>query len=317
MDRTKKKLIRLGAGISAGLGAAAIAWAATAANADSAEGDNDAGAMVIGGEEVAEGQYPWLVGVGANSTEGTPYENQFCGGSVITEDVVLTAAHCVVETEDPAELAVFSGSVDLESEDVVTTEVADVHVAEDYGDPSQFANDWALLKLAEPVDVEPIGLDTEAAEFETFEVAGWGLTEDDEYPALARWVEVPFVDDETCAAEDVYGAEIDAASMVCAGDFENGGIDSCSGDSGGPLMGYDEEGVLTLAGIVSWGNGCAEAGYPGVYAEVSAFTETIDEVIAGWGGGGEDPEEPEDPEDPTEPEPTDEPTEEPTEAPAN
>ncbi|WP_205328573.1 serine protease [Glycomyces sp. YM15] len=276
MDRKRKHLIRLGAGVAAGLGATAIAWAGIAANAEPVEPKGDFEAQIIGGGDVTEGQYPWLVGLGSPG-EGTAYERQFCGGSVIAEDVVLTAAHCV---EDAAaeDLVVFSGAIDLESEDVVETAVADLHVAEDYNDPIAMSNDWALLKLAEPVDVEPIGLGTEPEEFDLLEVAGWGDTGDG-FPTTAQWVEVPFVSDADCEA--AYPDEVDAESMLCAGDLENGGIDSCQGDSGGPIMTPAGEDQI-LVGIVSWGYGCAEAGNPGVYAEVAGFDDTIDEVLAGW-----------------------------------
>jgi trypsin len=276
VDRKRKQLIRLGAGVAAGLGAAAIAWTGFAANAEPAAPNGDFEAQIIGGGDVAEGQYPWLVGLGSPG-EGTAYERQFCGGSVIAEDVVLTAAHCV-EDAAAADLVVFSGAIDLESEDVVETAVADLHVAEDYNDPIAMSNDWALLKLAEPVDVEPIALGTEPGEFDLLETAGWGNTGEG-FPTTAQWVEVPFVSDADCEA--AYPDEVDAQTMLCAGDLENGGIDSCQGDSGGPIMSPAGEDQV-LVGIVSWGYGCAEAGNPGVYAEVADFNDAIDEVLAGW-----------------------------------
>ncbi|WP_194201903.1 S1 family peptidase [Glycomyces albidus] len=276
MDKKRKHLIRLGAGVAAGLGAAALAWTGVAANAEDTPG-GDFDAQIIGGGPAEEGRYPWLVGLGS-AGEGTPWERQFCGGSVIAADVVLTAAHCVEDVTDPETLVVFSGSVDLESDAVVETSVAAVHVAEDYNDPIAMANDWALLKLDEPVDVDPIPLSTDPAEFGALETAGWGDT-GEEYPTVAHWVEVPFVGDADCEA--AYPGEVDAASMLCAGDVENGGVDSCQGDSGGPIM-AEEDGELILAGVVSWGYGCAEPGNPGVYAEVADFDDAIGEVLAGW-----------------------------------
>jgi secreted trypsin-like serine protease len=279
VDRTRKQAIRLGAGVAAGLGAAAIAWAGIAANAEEpADAKGDFETMIIGGGDVTDGQYPWLVGLGSPG-EGTPYERQFCGGSVIAEDVVLTAAHCVEESA-AEDLVVFSGAIDLESEDVVETAVADLHVAEDYNDPIAMSNDWALLKLAEPLDVEPIALATEPEEYDLLETAGWGDTGEG-FPTTAQWVEVPFVSDEDCEA--AYPDEVDAQTMLCAGDLENGGVDSCQGDSGGPIMTPAGE-EQVLVGIVSWGYGCAEAGNPGVYGEVADFNDAIEEVLAGWEG---------------------------------
>ncbi|HLU28541.1 MAG TPA: trypsin-like serine protease, partial [Glycomyces sp.] len=153
----RKHLIRLAAATAAGLTATALAWTGAAASAEeptTADGDFDA--QVIGGQPVEEGQYPWLVAVGL-SGEADPAERAFCGGSVLTETVVLTAAHCV-EEDEPEDLAVFSGSVDLESDALTETAVADLHVSEDFNDPIAFSNDWALLLLDEPVDAEPIEL---------------------------------------------------------------------------------------------------------------------------------------------------------------
>jgi secreted trypsin-like serine protease len=274
VDRKRKRLIRLGAGVVAGLGAAAIAWTGFAANAEEPEAKGDFEVKIIGGEPAEEGQYPWLVSL-AYSDDGSP----FCGGSVITETVVLTAAHCVEELSGPDDVVVYSGSVDLESPDVVETAVSDIHMAHDYNEPVDVANDWALLNLEEAVDVEPIDIGTEPEEFDVLEVAGWGETGSG-YPTVARWVEVPFVSDDECEA--AYPGEFDAQTMLCAGDIENGGVDSCSGDSGGPIMARDEDGELYLAGIVSWGYLCAEPGYPGVYAEVADFNSAIDDVLEDW-----------------------------------
>lgn len=81
-------------------------------------------------------------------------------------------------------------------------------------------------------------------------------------------VSVPVTDRETCRSQ--YGAGEITDNMVCAG-LDEGGKDACQGDSGGPLV--DEQG--TLVGVVSWGQGCAQAGFSGVYARVGSFVEWI------------------------------------------
>jgi secreted trypsin-like serine protease len=275
VDRKRKHLIRLGAGVAAGLGAAALAWTGIAANA---EEPADIETKVIGGDEAAEGQFPWLVSVGW-SGQGSAYDRHSCGGSVIAEDVILTAAHCVEEVSDPDELTVTSGSVDLESGDLVETAVVDFHIAHDYNEPVAFANDWALLLLDEPIDAEPVDLATDPEEYEAITVAGWGETGSG-YPTVARWAQVPFVDDEGCEA--AYPGEVDAQTMLCAGDLANGGVDSCQGDSGGPAMAPNEDGDLIQVGVVSWGYGCAEPGNPGVYSEIADFNGAIDDVLDDW-----------------------------------
>lgn len=278
MDKKRKHLLRLGTGVVAGVGAAALTWAGAAANAQEPSTDGGFEIQVIGGQEAEEGRYPWLVALGY-AGEGDPTQRWFCGGSVIAENVVITAAHCV-EDKDSEDLAVFSGSVDLQSDAIVETDVEEVHIAHDYNEPVDAANDWAMLLLDESIDVEPIEVGTEPTEFDTLEVAGWGLDETQRYPTVARWAEVPFVDDEDCA--EAYPGWIDEATMLCAGDLENGGVDACAGDSGGPIMARDEDGEQFLAGIVSWGDGCAEPGSPGVYAEVADFNSAIDDVLDDW-----------------------------------
>jgi secreted trypsin-like serine protease len=274
----RKHLVRIGAGVAAGLGAAALTWAGFAANAEEPTTDGGFEAQIVGGQPAAEGQYPWLVSVGYELA-GEPAAEHLCGGSVIAPSVVLTAAHCVAG-EDPVDLTVLAGSVDLESPDLNEADIAEIHVAHDWNEPVDNANDWALLLLEEELDVEPIDLAVDPAVYDVLETAGWGNLGDDTYPTVARWVEVPFVTDADCQA--AYPGEVDAQTMLCAGDLENGGVDSCDGDSGGPLM-VEEDGELVLAGIVSWGYGCAVAGQPGVYSEVADFNGAIDDVLEDWG----------------------------------
>ncbi|PRY59711.1 serine protease [Glycomyces artemisiae] len=277
MEFKRKHLVRAGVGAAAGLGAVALVWGGIAANAvESPEGDFEA--QVVGGGPAAEGQYPWLVSIG-DELPGEPAAEHFCGGSVIAPNVVLTAAHCV-EEKNAVDITVLAGSVDLESPGLNEADVAEIHLAHDWNDPVEFANDWALLLLEEELDVEPIDLAADPEVYDVLETAGWGNLGDDTYPTAAQWVEVPFVTDADCQA--AYPGEVDAQTMLCAGDLEHGGVDSCDGDSGGPLM-ADRDGELVLAGIVSWGYECAVAGQPGVYAEVADFNGAIDDVLEDWG----------------------------------
>ncbi|MFC4336086.1 serine protease [Salininema proteolyticum] len=260
-----KNLIRtLAATAAAAVGALALTASA---------GASGMGAQVIGGDPAEEGQFPYLVSLQSGG--------HFCGGSLIAEDVVLTAAHCV-EGSGPGDFTVKHGSVALDSPDMNEYEVADVEVAPDYGQGSRFSWDWALVQLTEPVEgAETVALsDGSVDEGPTFTVAGWGVTDDGGLANEQQFVEVPFVDDQTCS--EAYGSSLDPESMVCAGDVENGGVDSCQGDSGGPLV-AGEEGSHVLAGIVSWGQGCAEPGYPGVYSQVSSFRDDVENGLARLG----------------------------------
>ena len=86
-------------------------------------------------------------------------------------------------------------------------------------------------------------------------------------PSILQKVTVPFVDEATC--KDAYGSSSITDGMICAG---RKGKDSCQGDSGGPMVNMNGEQV----GIVSWGYGCAAAGYPGVYTRVSNYASWIE-----------------------------------------
>ena len=114
----------------------------------------------------------------------------------------------------------------------------------------------------------------------TFTVLGWGSTwEGGPQQRYLRAAPVPFVSDTRCAA--AYGGDGYVASdMLCAGDLPRGGVDSCQGDSGGPMVHADGAGGWLQVGIVSWGNGCGRAGYPGVYTQVSTFNRDIGAAVA-------------------------------------
>ena len=140
-------------------------------------------------------------------------------------------------------------------------------------------NDVALVELDTAVSYSPIdSLDDESTAVslpgELATVAGWGTTSSGGLGSgIALQVQVPIVSNVTCAAN--YPTETITAGMICAG-FAEGGRDSCQGDSGGPLFGAPVgETKPILLGVVSWGYGCAVAGYPGVYARVSHYRAWI------------------------------------------
>ena len=166
-------------------------------------------------------------------------------------------------------------------------EVAEIFNHEDYGSPNSESNDVSLLKLATPVTgYAPIdlldgpGMDTPFQEHNAMlTVAGWGtMSSGGASSPEAMEVDVPVVQNENCNVD--YSGQIDD-TMICAGDTVNGGEDACQGDSGGPLFGIDANGNYVLTGIVSWGIGCADADFPGVYARVSYAREWICGIKSG------------------------------------
>jgi secreted trypsin-like serine protease len=147
--------------------------------------------------------------------------------------------------------------------------VSQVVVEPDYLATSGY--DITLLKLASPAAQAPTqvagaseGSLWTAGTTET--IAGWGTTsEGGDTPDTLQAAQVPVTTDAYCAG--AY-SDFDPTTMVCAG-FPQGGVDTCQGDSGGPLFGRTAAGDLKLVGATSFGDGCAQAGKPGVYARVA------------------------------------------------
>lgn len=231
---------------------------------------------IVGGAPAPEGEYPFVTYL--------VIDDQFaCGGSLIEPDVVLTAAHCVNGTGPTDGIVAHFGSVDLTSPDIQTFTSESVSS----GNISGIPNDWALVQLSEEVPAEvatPIDIvsDDSFDASETFRVIGWGATsEGGEASEVLLEVDVPGVSDEDCvAAYEAIDIQTSPEVELCAGDLEQGGVDSCQGDSGGPLL-VEENGEYLQVGVVSWGEGCARPGIPGVYTQLSAVTDSIAAVLDG------------------------------------
>ncbi|WP_435245495.1 S1 family peptidase [Streptomyces sp. NRRL F-5630] len=238
--------------LGAVVAAVALTFAGTAAHA--------APRPVVGGSAAAPGEYPWTV-----------HLSMGCGGSLYAADLVLTAAHCLDGTVRPDQVTATLGTTDLDSPDALKVRGTKAVLAPGYDGSGK---DWALLELAEPVDLPTLPL-TPSKRYDkgTFTVAGWGAThEDGTEVRRLRGVHVPFVDDRTCAR--TYGKDLVPAEELCAG-RPQGGADACQGDSGGPLFRPGPSREPVQIGIVSWGQGCGRAHTPGVYTELSHFREDI------------------------------------------
>ena len=239
---------------------------------------DDGSLRIVGGEEARPGAWPWQVSLLKNGEHD-------CGGSVISSQWVLTAAHCVFDKHrkvviSPGAIQVLVGTHDLNAGGR-RIGVRAIQMHKNYAHPPRkYGNDIALLQLAQPTEVPAVQLlDAErservAAPGTMATVTGWGLLASGGLATSKLMeVEVPLVDTRTCR-EFYRPDDIIDHSTLCAG-FREGGKDSCQGDSGGPLMVRDGD-AWTQVGVVSWGEGCASPGKYGVYTNVGTFAKWIE-----------------------------------------
>ncbi|XP_067626190.1 trypsin-1 [Eurosta solidaginis] len=229
---------------------------------------------IIGGSLVRHNKYPWT----AQLLRGRWHARLFCGGSLINDRYVLTAAHCVQNNR--AEITVRFLQLDRSSRDPgITRQVAQTIVHPQY-DPSRIVNDIALLKLNAPIEISsyirPVCLPNIYDNFDNRNavVAGWGLVKEGGVTSNnLQEANVPIITNQECRQTRYKNKITDV--MLCAGLVQTGGKDACQGDSGGPLI--VDEGRYKLAGVVSFGYGCAQVNAPGVYTRVSKFINWIGE----------------------------------------
>ncbi|XP_060758292.1 serine protease 27 [Neoarius graeffei] len=243
---------------------------------------------IVGGSEAQNGAWPWQVDIQLGTS------GHVCGGSVISRDWVLSAAHCFTDPSNVSSYRLYMGRYQLSGTNQFETlrEVKRVVVAQGYTTPQE-GRDVALVELSSPLTwtthIQPVCLPD--ANFLFYGgtmcyVTGWGDTQVGVSLAgvgKLREVSVPIIDQETC--NSMYQSSfhnVDTvyilSDMICAG-YPEGGKDACQGDSGGPLVCSIGNDTWIQAGVVSFGLGCAQKNRPGVYARVSSFADLIRSTV--------------------------------------
>jgi len=236
-------------------------------------------ARIVGGEDAKE--VPWIVPL-IYSESGSLWQNHFCGGSIIDDSWILTAAHCTIDL-DPSDLYIFAGVVNFDdTSSGQSRNVLNIYMHEQYNDWT-LMNDIALLELQSPLElnntVAAIDLANEGDPMDNdqeYTVEGWGATEADGYNfpnSLQVLAGLPHYDITMCSLRL---EDISLTKHLCAGG--NVGYDACTGDSGGPMW-MSVDSTPLLYGITSWGEGCA-SDLPGVYTRVSFFRDWIESKTA-------------------------------------
>ncbi|XP_026580077.1 ovochymase-2, partial [Pseudonaja textilis] len=251
-------------------------------------------ARIVGGSQVQQGSHPWQVSLKRSN-------HHFCGGTLVSTQWVITAAHCVVSRSLLHLLTVTAGEHDLslkdEEEQTLPVKYIIKHPKFNRRKPMDY--DIALLKMdghfQYGATVWPVCLPGPHEKFDPGYVCvtcGWGrLRENGILPDVLHEVRLPILDQTQCSGIlSTLRRPIQSHTIMCAG-FPDGGKDACQGDSGGSLVCQREHGPWTLIGVTSWGIGCARSwihnlqkkyakrGTPGVFTDLTKVLPWIQQHI--------------------------------------
>merc|ERR1719422_785295 len=230
---------------------------------------------IVGGVVTEANEYPWQVGL-VNTQGKTP----FCGGTLISSQHVLTAAHCTAGKQT-IDIEILLGEHDIKDNSFTRVAISKITDDKKYNkDNLQY--DFSILTLTKPVTftdkIRPACLPSDVTKTYTNEMAtvsGWGTTTfQGSQPSKLMEVDVKVITNAQCKTK--YPLSIGDMNICAYAD----GKDSCQGDSGGPLV-AKENGRYAIVGVVSYGHKCAEKGFPGVYARVTKNMDWIKKIASG------------------------------------
>ncbi|XP_055560801.1 transmembrane protease serine 9-like [Falco cherrug] len=236
---------------------------------------------VVGGTDAQAGAWPWIVSIQNPWQAGTGHT---CGGSLISAQWVLTAAHCFIEASYITMWRVVIGATRLTQlgPEAQVRNIKRLLLHQSYSNITQ-RNDIALLELDQPVQCNAYvqlacvpDASLRVSQLKNCYISGWGATtaRSGRSTDVLQEAQVRLIDVNVCNSSRWYRGAIHTHN-VCAG-YPQGGIDTCQGDSGGPLVCQDSSAdYFWLVGVTSWGRGCARARQPGVYTSTQHFYDWI------------------------------------------
>ncbi|KAM8980795.1 transmembrane protease serine 12-like [Sarcophilus harrisii] len=241
---------------------------------------------IIGGHQAQSGSWPWIVSLQVIYAN---YSTHFCGGSLIKNKWIITAAHCLENYRDPQVWRAVVGINNLFQSPKTSKKMQiDQIIIHPHFVPEKYVNDIALFHLKKAVNynkyIQPICLPffdflPNLTRRTRCFISGWGQTRNKgPYSSILQEAEVHYIPRNTCNSEESYD-EIVPYTSFCAGE-EDGTVDTCLGDSGGPLMCYIPESKrYFLMGITSFGSNCGKKSFPGVYTGVQFYKMWVNNIL--------------------------------------
>jgi len=240
---------------------------------------------IVGGVIAGKNEYPWQVRLHING-------NGMCGGTIIHNEWVITAAHCC-QGRNSIDVLVDDWDTNVQDPTEFSVTSESIHVHHLYPGINQISNDVCLIKVPDLSTkctgcFKPACLPTKDIQpGEACFISGWGTTSSG--GATSQFLKAAGVNVFSYAyckanSDGRLGNNVEDGKEFCAGlpdsdgnNLADGGTDACQGDSGGPLT-CVRNGQPVLAGLVSWGFGCADEGFPGVYANVYNYLPWIKKI---------------------------------------